>query len=616
METNRLQTVPYLLDMCDETGRTDSLRLEWNPGDEPSPHQFWDSDIAKSIESVAYSVMSAPDPALEARADRIIELLESAQEDDGYLNSYFQQVKPEARWTNLRDDHELYCAGHLIEAAVAYSEATGKGKLLCIVERYLDLIEKRFGTGGSPGYPGHEEIELALCKLYRATGRRDALDLAKLFIDRRGTEPNYFRIEAEERGETRRWPFPPFTAGNGIEEYFQAHKPVREQNEAVGHSVRACYLYTGMADVAAETGDRELYDACLRLWRNIVDRRMYVTGGIGSHRFGERFSADFDLPNEEAYAESCAAIALAFFAQRLLNISPNRAVGDVLERVLYNAVLSGISLDGTHFFYANPLAAHPVARLMPQVAADPVRQEWYGCACCPPNLSRVLGSLGTFAYSQSEDRIWIHLFVQGSISTTVGGLDVTLSVSTAYPWDDRVRIGVECAEPVEMEIQVRVPRWCSSPSIAVQAQNADGSGTVDADSGYWRSRRVWSDGDSVELILPMEPVRLYADPRVRHDAYSVTFLRGPLIYCFEEADNGADLASVSVRSDRPPRTEWRDDLFGGVQTVTVDGRRRSPRPALYNTEPPEEADVELQAIPYAFWAHRGAGEMRVWLPER
>lgn len=625
LATNREVTVGYLLDMCDETGRTGSLRLDWEPRDEPVPHHFWDSDVAKSIEAVAYVLMAGADPELERRADEIIELFASAQQADGYLNSYFLQVEPDRRWTNLRDSHELYCAGHLMEAAVAYYAATAKDRLLEVVTRYAEHIDEKFGPGKRAGYPGHEEIELALVKLYRTSGDPRHLELAKAFIDRRGTEPKFFRLEARERGDDRQFPYAPFREENGIDEYWQAHLPVREQSEAVGHSVRAGYLYTGMADVAAETGDGELLSACRRLWRNIVDRRMYVTGGIGSHRFGERFSADYDLPNEEAYAESCAAISLALFAQRLLSIEPKREYGDVLERVLYNGVLAGISLDGTHFFYANPLAAHPVARKKPQVAADPVRQEWYGCACCPPNLSRVLGSLGSFAYATSDDEVWLHLFVNGSVSTSLNGVPVRLSVTTDYPWNDRISIAVEAEKPVEGGVGIRIPGWCKAPTVEVKARDAGSAetaegGAIDSDSGYWYLRRRWITGDRIELVLPMEARRLYADPRVRQDAYQVAFRRGPLVYCFEEVDNGADLAAVAVSRDAEATVAWRGGLFDAlpdeIPVLEVPGVRRTGSGRLYDADPPAEEPVNLLAIPYAFWAHRGEGEMRVWLPQR
>lgn len=354
--------------------------------------------------------------------NKIIDLIVAAQQEDGYLNVYYTVVEPEDRWSNLRDQHELYCAGHLIEAAVAHHAATGKWTLLNAICRYADYIDTVFrrGQDKNRGYPGHGEIELALVKLYHATGGKHYLKLAAHFLNQRGQQPYYFDQEARKRGED-----PTPTRHNNYE-HLQAHLPVREQKTAEGHAVRAVYLYAAMADVAAETGDAELLKACRSIWKNIVEKRLYIHGGIGSTRFGERFTQDYDLPNEDAYAETCAAIGLVFFAWRMLQIEPDRQYAEVMERALYNGIISGVSQDGRRFFYDNYLASTPgIHRFTGQ--KSPLRQEWFSCACCPTNISRLLASLGQYIYSQTARSIFVHLYIDGTVSLKLSGQNVTLS---------------------------------------------------------------------------------------------------------------------------------------------------------------------------------------------
>ncbi len=373
---------------------------------------FQDSDLAKWLETLSCRLATHPDDKWLAIAEGVIDLIESSQQEDGYINSYFTVARPEDRWTNLRDRHELYVAGHLIEAAVAYYEATGRRKFLDLMCRFADYIGTVFGReeGKKRGYPGHEEIELALVKLYRTTGKSRYLDLCKYFINERGSQPCYFTLEAEERGEESiagsSFRSPPYAQ-------YQAHLPVREQNEAVGHSVRAMYLYCGMADLAIETADRGLAEACRRLWRNVTRRRMYVTGGVGSSAFGEAFTFDSDLPNDRAYTETCAAVGLVFWAHRMLQLDTLGEYGDVMERALYNGVLSGISLDGEKYFYVNPLEVWPeaCAKRSDLNHVKTSRRPWFGCACCPPNISRLLASLGGYIYSTAEDELFVHLYM-------------------------------------------------------------------------------------------------------------------------------------------------------------------------------------------------------------
>lgn len=618
--SNRDTTLAYEYDQCQTTGRFDNLKLRWEPGDEPVPHKFWDSDVAKWLEAASYVLGSEDDPELDAKVDRVVALLAGAQQDDGYLNSYFTQVAPDRRWTNLRDDHELYCAGHLMEAAVAHFEATGKRTMLDIMTRYADYIRRVFGPGEHQrnGYPGHEEIELALVRLGRAAGRSEYVDLAAFFVNERGRQPHYFDLEARARGETAEIKWPSFRPGSGRYDYLQAHLPVREQDAAEGHSVRAGYLYAGMADVAAETGDAELFDACRRLWRSIVDRRMYVTGGIGSHRFGERFSVDYDLPNEEAYAETCAAIALVFFAQRMLQMEPHREYADVMERSLFNGVLSGVSLDGESFFYANPLAINPTSTLMPQARADLRRQPWYGCACCPPNIARLLASIGGYIYSVEDPgtphpSIFVHLYTASRAEVTMAGRTVILKQNTDYPWDGTVRVSVTPDGAQEFSLQLRAPGWCESWSLSV---NGESFSAEPSENGYVAVRRKWNPGDTVTLTMEMPVVRVSAHPAVRHNAGRIALRRGPLVYCFEETDNGTELADLALPRDSVLTAEYDPELLGGIVAVTGTGVKRDAADwgrHLYRSGPGQTVRTPVRAVPYALWNNREPGEMVVWV---
>ena len=610
VRVNREVTIPIAYDQCKSTGRIDSFRLEWKKGDPNLPHIFWDSDVAKWIESAAYSLATHPDPALEKKIDEAVDLIASAQQPDGYLNVHFTVVEPEKRWTNLRDLHELYCAGHLIEAAVAYYNATGKTKLLDVLRRYVDHIDRTFGrkSGKKRGYPGHEEIELALVKLARVTKERRYLDLAKYFIDERGAKPHYFELEAAARDED------PAATKRKAHDYFQAHLPVREQTTAEGHAVRAGYLYSGVADVAAETGDKSLLSACRTIWRNIVRRRMYIHGGVGSARQGERFTLDYDLPNEEAYAETCAAIALVFFAHRMLQIDPDCEYADVMERALYNNVLSGVSFDGKRFFYDNFLASQPgVHRFTGQ--KPPVRQEWFGCACCPPNLARLLASLGQYAYSTARDTAYVHLFVSGDARLDLGGRAVTLVQQTDYPWTGDVRIDVKPESPSKFTVAVRIPAWCRDAKIKINGKRLTGGLTLK--KGYALLRRRWQAGDRIELAMPMPIERIHAHPSVRHDCGRVAFQRGPVVYCLEEADNGPNLNDLLLARNPALRIEKRRSGFlKGIPVIVARATHRDVRDwkdVLYASKSSRRTPCKIVAIPYFMWANRGEGEMLVWV---
>jgi len=601
LETNRRVTIPHGYRMLQEMGAIDALKLTWRPGDEPVPHIFWDSDLAKWLEGACHSLTTHPDAALRKQVDGVVRLLEKAQQPDGYLNSHYTVVEPQNRWGNLRDCHELYCAGHLMEAAVAHFEATGTRTLLEVACRYGDHIDRIFGRGKGKkrGYPGHEEIELALVKLSRATGERRYLRLSKYFVDERGRTPHYYDLEARSRGET---------PGHGRRHaYWQAHAPVRDQHEAVGHAVRAMYLYCGMTDVAAETGDVDLFAACRRLWDNMTGRKMYVTGGIGARPQGEAFGDDYELPNETAYAETCAAIGLVFWAHRMLHVTADGQYADVMERALYNGFLAGVGLDGKSFFYVNTLAyngepgrTHGRCR----------RQEWFGCACCPTNVVRLLGTLGTYAYSTGPRSLYVHLYLGGTARAAVAGEGVELRQETAYPWDGRIRLTVNVEKPVRFGLRLRIPDWCEQARLRVNGRQAP----VRVTRGYAALDRVWRSGDTIALSLAM-PVRvLHGHPLVPATAGHLALQRGPLVYCAEQADQRVDLRAL--RLPRAPRltAKHHPRLLGGVTCLHGAATAPPTSGALYSRAARSGRRVAFKAVPYAFWANRRPGPMRVWLP--
>lgn len=604
IRANRDVTIPMAYKHCKTTGRIDAWK--WRPGTSGEPHIFWDSDVAKWMEAVAYSLALRPDAKTERKVDKVISMMAGAQERDGYLNSHFSLVEPGKRWTNLRDWHELYCAGHLIEAAVAYFDATGKRKFLDIMCRYADHIHRLFGRGRGQmrGYPGHQEIELALVKLYRSTGRKHYLDMATYFVDERGRKPNYFDKEAKARGDNSHY----------LPSYSQVHKPVREQKEAVGHAVRALYMYSGMADVAAETGDKTLLSACRRLWKNLTQKRMYITGGVGSSAANEGFTADYDLPNESAYAETCAAIALVFWAHRMLHLDPDGRYADVMERALYNGVISGVSLDGERFFYANPLAAHPAMMTFAHPHVQLERQEWFGCSCCPVNVARLLASFGSYIYSRRDSEVWVHLYVAGRAELEVGDGNVILEQKTHYPWDEKVQIEIKSRNAGVFTLALRIPAWCRRPVLKVNGRIVRLGGCVK--KGYAKIKREWANGEKVELVLPMPIERVTADPRVRQNTGRVALQRGPIVYCLEEVDNGKGLNDIVLPGNAKLSVKTDHKLFGGIHVITGKALRSDESGSggqLYRTTPSGKRRVNFKAIPYFLWANRGKGEMLVWV---
>ena len=607
LDTVLTRTIPSQHAKLEETGILASLKLPKPVPPLTIPRNkhnfttqiFWDSDVGKWIEAASYALSHRRDADIEAKIDAIVDDLARAQSSDGYLNCWYNGREPDKRWTNLRDNHELYNAGHLLEGAIAYFRATGRRRFLDVMERYLDHIAATFGRspGQKRGYDGHQEIELALVKLYRLTGDRRRLDLAAYFIDERGRQPHYFTEEAIARGED------PAAFWAGTYEYNQSHLPVREQTKMVGHAVRAMYMASAMADLALELGDARLKRACEALWRDVTTAQMYVTAGLGPKESNEGFTEPYDLPNETAYAETCASVALVFWAQRMLHLDLDGAYADVMERALYNGALSGLSREGTDYFYANPLESRGQHR----------RWAWHICPCCTMNVSRLVASIGGYFVSSSDAGVAVHLYGGFSASPTIQGKRVAIKEASDYPWSGDIRIAVDPEEPTTFELRLRIPGWAKRASATVNGERI----ALRPERGYAAISRRWSAGDVVALDLPMPPERLYAHPNVRMDVGRVALRRGPLIYCVEEADNpGGPAQRLTLPREAPLKAE-RADLFGGVTMLTAPAKALAPSDgaALYSTTPPATRDATLAAIPYFLWANREPASMQVWIAE-
>lgn len=573
---------------------------------------FQDSDFAKWIEAVGYSLAQHPDPELEKVADEAIDIVCAAQQENGYLDTFYIINDTSKIFTNLKDYHEFYCFGHLTEGAVAYFEATGKDKLLKAACRYADFIDSRFGPeeGKCKGYPGHEIAEMALVRLYHATGNERYLALSRFFIEERGTKPYYFDSE----------PSHPYKEKKGDAplryHYYQSHLPVREQKEAVGHAVRAVYLYSGMADIARLTKDESLLRACETLWDNIASKKLYITGGIGGTHIGEAFSFNYDLPNDTAYAETCASIGLVFFARRMLQMKADSRYADVMERALFNGVLSGMALDGKSFFYVNPLEVLPEACRKDERKRHvaPVRQKWFGCACCPPNIARLVSSISSYAFTENEDTLFVHLYVGCELQKQVAGQAVSVKINSGLPYDGHVTLEVKTASPVSMTLALRLPEWADTYTLS-GAENAQAK----TQDGYLYLTQAW-EGDSVlSLDFPIVPKLIVANPAVREDAGKAAVVCGPMVYCLEEADNGKDLHLLEIDCSEPG-FEIHPDAILGAPSITALGYRQAsgapdgedaPLYRVYQT-PAREA-CRLTFLPYYMWDNRGEGEMAVWV---
>lgn len=575
---------------------------------------FQDTDVAKWLEAVGFALSWERDEKLEALADETIDLIRRAQQPDGYLNTYFTIKEPGLRWTNLMEGHELYTAGHMIEAAVAYYEATGKKKFLDIVSRFADLICDTFGAeeGKIHGYPGHQEIELALVKLYRVTGTRKYLELAKYFIDARGEGENYF-LNEEKKPAFKRI-FPDFHDYNPA--YSQSHQPVRKQKTAEGHAVRANYMYSAMADLACEYEDDRLKAACENLWDNMVHKRMYITGSVGSSGILERFTTDYDLPNASNYSETCASIALAMFGKRMADMEKDASYMDAVERALYNTVLSGIAMDGKSFFYVNPLEVWP-ANCIPRTSMEhvkPVRQKWFGVACCPPNITRTLASLGQYVYFQEKDQIYVNLYIANETEVQIGGNPFKITLEGNFPWENNLRFTVDGESESEGMIAFRVPSYAKNFCILHNGQKVE----IKTEKGYAKIAGKFSH-EIFEISFEAPAVFVHANPQVRADAAKTAVVKGPLVYCLEEADNGDDLSALLIDTAQTPEEIYDDQLLGGCSVVHISGRKISGEGwnehVLYQEKPVSLEDVKLTLVPYCYWGNRKAGEMLVWMKE-
>ncbi|MBJ8870980.1 glycoside hydrolase family 127 protein [Citrobacter braakii] len=581
---------------------------------------FQDSDVTKWLEAVAWSLSQKPDAQLEKTADEVIELLAKAQCEDGYLNTWYTVKEPGLRWTNVAECHEMYCAGHLFEAAVAFFNATGKRRLLEIACRFADHIDTVFGPneGQLRGYPGHPEIELALMRLYEVTQEPRYQALARFFLEERGQQPYYYDIEFAKRGGTWHWDNWGEAWMVKDKAYTHAHKPLAQQSEAVGHAVRSVYLMTGLAHIARMTNDEEKRQTCLRIWNNMVQRRMYITGGIGSQGIGEAFTSDYDLPNDTAYGESCASIGLMMFARRMLEMEGDAHYADVMERAFYNTVLGGMALDGKHFFYVNPLETQPKSIPHNHIYdhIKPVRQRWFGCACCPPNIARTLVAIGHYIFTPRPDALFINFYAGSEAQFTVDAQKLALKIEGNYPWDEQVSIRFNQPQVVEHTLALRLPEWCAAPTVQVNGEAAQGKMV----KGYLHLHRQWQEGDIITLNLPMPVRRVYANPLVRHAAGKVAIQRGPLVYCLEEADNGAQLHNLSLPKASTFRKVQGVGLLKGKVLLQAEGVRvltaHEDKP-LYSFDNRQTA-VEKQTltfIPWFSWANRGEGEMRIWVDE-
>lgn len=570
---------------------------------------FQDSDVGKWIEAAAYSLMLKKDAELEKEVDAIVDIVAQAQQPDGYLNTYFIIKEPEMRWKNLRECHEMYVAGHMLEGAVAYYEATGKDKFLNVMRRMADHIYEMFGPGKIEGYPGHQELELALYRLYSVTGEEKYAELANLLLDRRGSEPNYFLEEFEKiknEGKKAHW--------GGVRKdglpYSQSHEPIRQQKRAVGHAVRALYMYSGATDEAIHTGDAEMIQAMDTLWDNVVNKQMYITGGFGATVHGEAFAEDYDLPNDAGYAETCASIAFVFWAKRMLKLHRKGEIADEMERTIYNTVLAGSNLECNKYYYVNPLEVVPgISGKSPNYRhALPERPAWFGCACCPPNMARLLLSLYDYAYDLDGDELNIHLYIDGTAEWD--GVKVTHTSN--YPWDGELNWKIKCDRKIK--VALRIPAWGKNE---YSVKLSSGIGNIDSvkNDGYFLMEFEAGEHD-IDMSLDMNVRRVYANPIVRQNINCVALMRGPIVYCFEGVDNPAPLSALKLPKNSAIKAETEaDGILKGMSVLKMPGLKTCVGETLYSENAPEYKPQELKAIPYFGWANRGLNEMRVWIHE-
>ena len=576
---------------------------------------FQDTDVAKWLEAVGFSLACYPDEVLEKTADEVIDLIADAQCEDGYINTYFTIKEPDKRWTDLCEGHELYTAGHLMEAAVAYYEGTGKRKFLDCMCKFADLICDTFGTeeGKIHGYPGHEEVEIGLIKLARVTGNKKYMDQAKYFVDARGVGENYFMKEMSRPDYKMIFPeFADYTPA-----YSQSHKPVREQTTAEGHAVRAVYLYCAMADLAEAYQDEGLLKACKNLWNNIVEKRMYLTGGIGSSGHLERFTVDYDLPNEYNYSESCASIGLALFGLRMAQITGESQYMDVAERALYNTVLAGIALDGKSFFYVNPLEVWPPACMegTSKKHVKPIRQKWFGVACCPPNIARTLASMGQYIYFTDKNTVYVNLYISNEAQIDLDEGTTKIQIESDLTNTGHIVLKVTPDEGSTNNLAIRIPDYVKAYTIRKDGALLEHQDICQA------YLTIGGISKQTEIVIDFEvPARFVrANPNVREDVGKTALVKGPLVYCLEETDNGENLPAIFVDTKQEVREMFEPELLGGVTTLRFKGKKLNVDTwkdgALYDSREMAFEEVNLKAVPYHCWDNRKTGEMLVWMKE-
>lgn len=558
-------TLPVCIDQIEnQTGRIRNFENAAKGEGEHSGIFFDDSDVYKALEGMAYSLINNPDPELEKKADEWIDKFAAAQQPDGYINTFYTLTGLDKRWTNM-DKHEMYCAGHMIEAGVAYYQATGKRKLLDVCIRMTDHMMSQFGPGKRHWVPGHEEIELALVKLYQTTQEQKYLDFAYWLLEERGHGHGTM-------GDEGKWD----------PVYYQDIVPVRRLTDISGHAVRCMYLYCGMADVAALKNDTGYIAAIDRLWDDVVHRNMYITGGIGSSRDNEGFTEDYDLPNLDAYCETCASVGMVLWNQRMNQLTGDSKYIDILERSLYNGALAGISLGGDRFFYVNPLESK----------GDHHRQEWYGCACCPSQLSRFLPSIGNYIYASSDDALWVNLYIGNTGQIRIGETDILLTQETDYPWDGSVKLTISTSQPLEKEIRLRIPNWCKTYDLSINGKRIN----VSEKKGY-AVIKDWKSQDVIALDMDMPVEIVAADPHVKENFGKRAIQRGPLVYCMEEIDNPEYFDQIQLSPSTTFQTAFVSDILNGIKTIKTNGMAQS-----------------ATFIPYYAWDNRKAGKMRVWIP--
>jgi len=600
IETNRRVTIPYDFRKCEETGRINNFAVAAGVKEGKfKGNRYDDSDVFKIIEGASYSLQQHYDPLLDAYLDSVIGLIAGAQEEDGYLYTS-RTIDPQnpaknsgdQRWSFIAQSHELYNAGHMYEAAVAHYLATRKKTFLEVAIKNANLICAIFGPGRVRMVPGHEEIEIGLVRLFRVTGDKKYLDMARFFLDERGNKKGHKLFG----------------------EYCQDHIPVTKQFHAVGHAVRAGYLYCGMADVAALTGEPSYIRAISQIWSNVVEAKIYLTGGIGARHEGEAFGDDYELPNATAYNETCAAIANAMWNHRMFLLFGESKYIDVLERILYNGFLSGVSLEGDKFFYPNPL----------ECKGECQRKPWFDCSCCPSNVVRFLPSIPGYIYAVKGNSLYVNLYIGSTASVRMNGQDIGISQETGYPWDGKIKLRINSPDEKNLKIMLRIPGWAgnqvvpsnlysfadshSSKPLEIKVNNKKSTYTIK--DGYAIIDRTWKTGDEIMLEIPMEVKRIVSNEKVEANRGREAYQRGPIVYCLEGIDNNDNALNASVSDKKRIGYAFEPDLLNGVGVLIFKGQQVSMG------ENPEIKDVKLKAIPYYAWAHRGESSMAVWLPQK